>query len=65
MIRVNGVSLETPVGSSLEEFILAQGYKKEAVAVGLNQQVVRRADYPTVILKDGDLVEIFKFTQGG
>jgi thiamine biosynthesis protein ThiS len=65
MITVNGVPRETPAGSSLEELLLAQGYNKEMVAVGLNQQVIRRQDYPTVTLKDGDTVEIFNFVQGG
>jgi thiamine biosynthesis protein ThiS len=65
MITVNGISQETPGTSSLEEFLLSQGYNREMVAVGLNEQVVRRADYPRVILKDGDTVEIFNFVQGG
>jgi sulfur carrier protein len=65
MITVNGISQETPGASSLEEFLLSQGYNKEMVAVGLNEGVVHRADYPAVILKDGDIVEIFNFVQGG
>jgi len=65
MITVNGASLETPVGSNLEEFLLKEGYHKERIAVSLNERVVRRADYPVVILKDGDVLDIFNFTQGG
>jgi thiamine biosynthesis protein ThiS len=65
MITVNGASLETPAGVNLDEFLLKEGFIKERIAVSLNQQVVRRADYPAVILKDGDIVDIFNFTQGG
>jgi thiamine biosynthesis protein ThiS len=65
MITVNGASLETPVGTSLEEFLLNQDYHKERIAVSLNERVVRRADYLVVILKDGDVLDIFNFTQGG
>jgi thiamine biosynthesis protein ThiS len=65
MITVNGAFLEIPAGANLEEFLLNQGYKKERIAVSLNERVVRRADYPEVILKDGDVVDIFNFTQGG
>jgi sulfur carrier protein len=65
MITVNGIPQETPGASSLEELLLSRGYNKEMIAVGLNEPVVRRADYPTVILKDGDIVEIFNFVQGG
>jgi sulfur carrier protein len=35
------------------------------VAVAINGEVVRRADWPGVRLAEGDEVEIVKATQGG
>jgi thiazole synthase len=64
MVQVNGVPMEAPL-SSLEDFLRDNGYDKSRIAVGINDKLVRKEDYPSVILKDGDRVEIVNFMAGG
>jgi thiazole synthase len=64
MLMVNGTPLEA-AGSNLEDLLQKQGYDKSRIAVGLNDVVVRKEDYPFIILKDGDRVEIVHFMGGG
>jgi thiazole synthase len=64
MVMVNGTPLEA-AGSNLEVLLQKQGYDKRHIAVGLNDTVVRKEDYSSIILKDGDKVEIVHFMAGG
>ncbi|MCX5750917.1 MAG: sulfur carrier protein ThiS, partial [Candidatus Saganbacteria bacterium] len=41
------------------------GIKKEAVAIELNDQIIKKSDYDSVVLKDGDRVEIVSYMGGG
>ncbi|GHV60226.1 thiazole synthase [Spirochaetia bacterium] len=61
---MNGIPTEVTL-SSLEDFLRDQGYDKSRIAVGLNDRVVRKEDYASVILKEGDRVEILNFMGGG
>jgi thiazole synthase len=65
IIRVNGEDMEIPPGSSLEALLENQGYNKNTVAAGVNGKVVPRGEYPSLILRTGDGVEIFHFMGGG
>jgi thiazole synthase len=64
MIQVNGIPMTVTL-SSLEDFLRDQGYDKSRIAVGLNDTVVRKEDYASIILKDGDRIEIVNFMAGG
>ncbi|GHV08737.1 hypothetical protein FACS189485_20570 [Spirochaetia bacterium] len=64
MVQVNGIPMEIAL-SSLEDFLRDQGYDKSRIAVGLNDAVVPKEDYGSVILKEGDKVEILNFMGGG
>ncbi|MDR2617722.1 MAG: sulfur carrier protein ThiS [Treponema sp.] len=64
MVKVNGVDTEA-AGMSLEDLLKNQGYDKNRVAVGINEQVVGKEDYASVILKNSDAVEIVHFMGGG
>jgi thiazole synthase len=64
MVVVNGTPLEA-AGSNLEDLLQKQGYDKSHIAVGVNDKVARKEDYPSIILKDGDRVEIVHFMGGG
>ena len=43
----------------------AHNYRAELVAVECNGQIVPRAEFGTVVLKDGDELEIVSFVGGG
>jgi sulfur carrier protein len=63
-LKVNGEALSTAaetVQALIEELDVAAG----GVAVEVNLAVVRKRDYATFRLKDGDTVEIVNFVGGG
>ena len=64
-IRVNGeqVSLDKPL--SLVEFLDSQNINTQFIAVAYNQEVIAKEDYSTVILDNGDSLEIVKPVGGG
>lgn len=64
-MRVNGKDIELKRGMTLAEFLAAYNYRAELVAVECNGQIVPRAEFGTVVLKDGDELEIVSFVGGG
>src|SRR2546425_10421893 len=64
-IQVNGDRHELRDESRLSDLLKELSLVPERVAVELNQQVVRRNDWPNTILKEGDRVEIVHFVGGG
>lgn len=64
-IQVNGESQEVPDGSSLEDLVEKLSLPPVRIAIELNRNVARRADWATTILADGDRVEIVHFVGGG
>ena len=64
MVKVNGNKLDVS-GWNVLQLIENEGYKRTNVAVELNEEIVPKTDYDTVILKDGDSVEIVSFVGGG
>jgi len=64
MVSLNGTATEG-TGMNIEDFLKAEGFNKALVAVGVNGKVTRKDEYASLILKDGDEVEVFKFIGGG
>jgi len=64
-IQLNGEAREFTAGITVEALILSLGLEPTRVAFELNQNVVRRKDWPGTILHDGDRVEIVHFVGGG
>ena len=52
-------------GLSLQELVDFLKLKPEQIAIELNQMVVRRAEWPSTMLKEDDRVEIVHFVGGG
>jgi sulfur carrier protein len=65
MIAVNGKSVADAKGLTLAAFLVREGYALSRVAVERNGAVVPRAQYESVALKDGDVVEVVGFVGGG
>ena len=67
MIRptVNGETLDAPVGVSVAAFLEGRGISTVAVAVALNGEVLRRGEHASVVLHDGDRLEIVRMVGGG
>lgn len=64
-IRLNGEEKETDEGTTLPALIESLSLAPERLAVELNGEVVRRAEWPSVTLNEGDRVEVVHFVGGG
>jgi thiamine biosynthesis protein ThiS len=64
-IQVNGEPRDVENHISLPELIAALNLKSEQIAIELNHEVVRRAQWPGVALQSGDVIEIVHFVGGG
>ena len=64
-VELNGEPKELAEGMTLATLIEQLSLAPERVAVELNRDVVRRADWPATRLNDGDRVEIVHFVGGG
>ena len=56
-------NVEKPV--SVTEYLKACNYIPVQVVVELNEEIIKRENYDTTVLKDGDVVEILHFMGGG
>lgn len=66
-ITVNGESREVVPGLSLPDLLrhLDLDPTRPGIAVALGGSVVRRADWPSTPVEEGDEIEIITATQGG
>lgn len=64
MITVNGEE-KNRAGQSLDDLLRDEGFDKDKIAVGLNGQVVPKTQYASLVLNEGDAVEVFHFMGGG
>ena len=64
-IKVNGEVREMAGRPSLEELVANLQLAGERLAIELNHNVVRRADWPATTLQEDDRVEIVHFVGGG
>ncbi len=64
-VYVNGDSQELSETTSLAQFVEQLELAPQRIAIELNRVVVRRADWSTTILRDGDRLEIVHFVGGG
>lgn len=65
IIQLNGEPQEVKENISLPELVAGLSLKAEQVAIELNQSVVRRAQWESTRLREGDKVEIVHFVGGG
>jgi len=64
-VLVNGEQKEIAEGAAVSDLITTLGLKPERLAVELNRRVIRRAEWPSTRLREGDKVEIVHFVGGG
>jgi sulfur carrier protein len=67
MIRltVNGEARELAHGQTLADLVRAAGRDPRTVAIEHNGEIVKRERYESVVLAEGDRLEIVHFVQGG
>jgi thiamine biosynthesis protein ThiS len=64
-VVVNGERKEITDGSSVADFIAGAGLKAERLAIEVNRSIIRRADWPSTVLTEGDRIEVVHFVGGG
>lgn len=64
-IRVNGEWHERPADLTVGRLLAGLSLDVRRVAVERNRQIVRRADFDTTALADGDELEIVTLVGGG
>ena len=64
-IVVNGNQTEIAEGSGISDLVKSLGLDTQRVAVELNKRIVRRADWGSTTISEGDKVEIVHFVGGG
>ena len=62
---VNGEYKQVGDGLTVEQMLQQLGVEPERVVVEVNLTILKRAQHPQTILKDGDQVEIVQFVGGG
>ncbi|MGN1206458.1 MAG: sulfur carrier protein ThiS [Eubacterium sp.] len=65
MVQINGVEKTQYDGKTLEDVLAGEGYEKNRIAMEVNEEIIPKANYGEVFLKDGDRVEIVSFVGGG
>ena len=64
-VFVNGEEKDLSDATSLSELITALDLPVARIAIELNRDVVRRSDWGSTMLNDGDRIEIVHFVGGG
>jgi len=64
-ILVNGNKTEITEGTDINDLIKSLGLDTARVAVELNKRIVKRANWGSTTISEGDTVEIVHFVGGG
>jgi thiamine biosynthesis protein ThiS len=64
-LRINGDELDVVDNLSVTELVKHLKLTPERIAIELNQRVIRRTDWHSIVLKDEDRLEIVHFVGGG
>ena len=62
---VNGERFEAPDDASIQRIVESLDLSAKRIAVELNGSVVRRVDWDSLGLNEGDKIEIVHFVGGG
>ncbi|MBE5959054.1 MAG: sulfur carrier protein ThiS [Lachnospiraceae bacterium] len=64
MLKING-NLEDVAGMTVSDYLEKANYDIKRVVVERNEEIVPKAEYDNVILKDDDTIEVISFVGGG
>ena len=64
-ITLNGDPFTLAPGATITELLTRLDIDPRGVAVEQNFVVIRRDNYPTTVVKEGDQIEIVNFVWGG
>jgi len=64
MVKVNGEMLDL-AGKTVTEYLATTNYDPKRIAVERNGDIVFKSQYSTIVLEDGDSIEVVSFVGGG
>ena len=64
-LTVNGKPRELAAPTTIEGFLKSMGIDSRFIAVAYNGEVLRKEDFPRIVLKSGDSLEIVRPVGGG
>lgn len=64
MVKVNGEVMNI-AGKTVSEYLASTSYDSKRIAVERNGEIVFKSQYDSIVLKDGDVLEIVSFVGGG
>jgi len=64
-ILLNGEAREIAQDIKLDQLLDFLALAKQRVAIEINNNVVRRADWPETVIGEGDKIEVVHFVGGG
>ena len=64
-LNVNGDAIQFPLGTTVSDLVGDLGCGTRGIAVSVNSQLVRKAEWPVTILSEGDRVEVVHAVAGG
>lgn len=62
---INGEHLEFENGKNIDEILTILGVESKIFAVVVNANLVKKEDYKSTILREGDKIEMLQFMGGG
>jgi sulfur carrier protein len=64
-LTLNGDTFETSEAETVMDLLKELGIVSESVAVEVNLSIIKKTDYSTFRLHEGDKIEIVNFVGGG
>ena len=64
-LEINGETREIPIVVNASGLLRFLGITEDRVALEINHRIIRRAEWDSVPIADGDHVEIVQFVGGG
>jgi thiamine biosynthesis protein ThiS len=64
-ITVNGAAKEVPDGALVPRLLELLSLDPGQVAVEINRRIVRKADWPSTVVRPNDSIEVVTFVGGG
>ena len=65
MLQVNGETMDRTGLNTVQDLLDKQDWKADRVAVEHNGAILKRDDFSTTVLSDGDKLEVVRFVGGG
>ena len=64
-LHINGKRVELAEPTALLDYLDQLGVDPKSIAVEHNGEIIERAEYSSIVLRDGDRVEIVRMVGGG